>query len=238
MPAAASIIPTRTIGEGRRGLKSTQQGGRDMEIKRIGDDHIVFLHDGIASARPMMLIAVGCVAVVALATLFGGSWLSLIVVLVVGGFLLSMLWRASARTAAVLDRERGALAITHTRGGKIVGEEDVPFAEISQVIVEPAAGGSGKAASQSLLLRPAVLASDRIVPLTYRAFESGRRPIEAAEAIRDFLRLPLDDLIEGSVAVLARNGDRVQPAVRLARLGLGLGRLEAAAMVARLRKDG
>ena len=78
----------------------------------------------------MMWIAVACVAVLALATLFGGSWLSLIVVLVVGGFILSMLWHASARTAAVFDSEKGTLAITHTRGGKIVGEEDVPLAGV------------------------------------------------------------------------------------------------------------
>jgi hypothetical protein len=209
-----------------------------MEIKRIGDDHIVFLHDGIASARPMMLIAVACVAIIALATLFGGSWLSLFVVLVVGGFILSMLWNASARTAAVFDRERGTLAITHTRGGKIVGEEDVPLADISGVIIEPATGGGGVTAGQHLSLRPSVLAGERIVPLTYRAFESGRRPIEAAEEVRDFLGLAQADLFEHSVAVLARHGDRLQPAVRLARLGLGLDRVEAAEMVTRLRKDG
>lgn len=209
-----------------------------MEIKRVGADHIVFLHDGIASARPMMLIAVACIAIVALMTLFGGSWLSFIVVLVVGGLILSMLWRASARTAAVFDRERGTLAITHTRGGKIVGEEDVPLAGISQVIVEPATGGGGKAAGQSLSLRPCVLAGDRIVPLTYRAFESGQRSIEAAETIREFLGLPQVDLFEESVRTLARHGDRIQPALRLARLGLCLDRLQAAEMVTRFMKGG
>jgi len=208
-----------------------------MEIKRIGADHIVFLHDGIASARPMMWIAVACIAVVALLTLFGGSWLSLIVVLVVGGTILSMLWRGSARTAAVFDRERGTLAITHTRGGAIVGEEDVPIADIAQVLVEPATGGPGVTAGQHLSLRPSLLAGDRIVPLTYGAFESGNGPIETAEEIRRFLRLPEGDLMKGSVEALARHGDRVQPAVRLARLGLGLDRLEAPAMVTRLRKE-
>jgi hypothetical protein len=208
-----------------------------MEIKRIGADHIVFLHDGIASARPMMWIAVACIAVVALLTLFGGSWLSLVVVLVVGGTILSMLWRGSARTAAVFDRERGTLAITHTRGGAIVGEEDVPIADIAQVLVEPATGGTGVTAGQHLSLRPSLLAGDRIVPLTYGAFESGNWPIETAEEIRRFLRLPEGDLMKGSVEALARHGDRVQPAVRLARLGLGLDRLEAPAMVTRLRKE-
>jgi len=208
-----------------------------MEIKRIGSDHIVFTHDGIASARPMMWIAVACIAVIALMTLFGGSWLSLIVVLVVVGFILSMLWRASARTAAVFDRERGTLAITHTRGGAIVGEGDVPIADIGRVIVEPSIGGTGVTAGQHLSLRPCVLAGAKIIPLTYNSFESGQRPIEAAETIRDFLDLPQDDLIEGSVEALARHGDRVQPAVRLARLGLGHDRLEAAAMVTRLRKE-
>lgn len=208
-----------------------------MEIKRLGTDHIVFLHDGIASARPMMWIAVGCIAVVTLATLFGGSWLSLIVVLAVGGLMLSMLWQASARTAAVFDRERGILAITHTRGGKIVGEEDVPFGDITKVIVEPSTGGTGVTVGQRLSLRPAVLAGDRIVPLTYRAFEGGNRPIESAGEIRRFLGLPDEDLMEASVNVLAHHGERVQPAVRLARLGLGLDRLQAAEMVTRLRQE-
>lgn len=208
-----------------------------MEIKRLGTDHIVFLHDGIASARPMMWIAVGCIAVVTLATLFGGSWLSLIVVLAVGGLMLSMLWQASARTAAVFDRERGILAITHTRGGKIVGEEDVPFGDITKVIVEPSTGGTGVTAGQRLSLRPAVLAGDRIVPLTYRAFEGGNRPIETAGEVRRFLGLPDDDLMEASVNALARRGERVQPAVRLARLGLGLDRFQAAEMVTRLRQE-
>lgn len=209
-----------------------------MEIKRIGADHIIFLHDGIASGRPMMWIAVACIAVIALMTLFGSSWLSLIVVLVVGGFILSMLWQASARTAAVFDRARGTLAITHTRGGKIVGGDDVRLDDIAQVIVEPATGGTGVTADQHLSLRPSVLVGDKIVPLTYRAFESGKRPIETAEEIRRFLGLPEDDLMAGSVEVLARHGDRAQPAVRLARLGLGLDRLEAAEMVTRLRKGG
>jgi len=208
-----------------------------MEIKRIGSGHIVFTHDGIASARPMMWVAVACIVVIALMTLFGGSWLSLIVVLVVGGFILSMLWRASARTAAVFDRERGTLAITHTRGGKIVGGDDVRLDEIAQVIVEPSTGGSGVTAGQHLSLRPSLLVGDRIVPLTYRAFEFGNRPIETAEEIRRFLGLPENDLMKGSVEVLARHGDRIQPAVRLARLGLGLDRLEAAAMVTRFRGE-
>jgi len=208
-----------------------------MEIKRISADHIVFLHDGVASSRPMVWIALGCVGVVALFALFGGSWLSLIVVLVVGGFLLNMLWHASARTAAVFDRERGTLAVTHTRSGKIVGETDVPLDAISDVIVEPATGGTEVTAGQSLSLRPAVLTGDTIVPLTYRAFESGKRPIEAAEEIRGFLGLADGDLMENSVRALARCGERVQPAVRLARLGLGLDRGQAAEMVTRLREE-
>jgi len=209
-----------------------------MEIKRLGADHIVFLHDGVASGRPMVWIALGCVGVVALFALFAGSWLSLIVVLVVGGFLLSMLWHASARTAAVFDRERGTLAITHTRSGKIVGETDVPLDEIFDVIVEPATGGAEVTAGQNLSLRPSVLVGDRIVPLTYRAFESGKRPIEAALEIRRFLGLTDEALMESSVKALARYGERVQSAVRLARLGLGLDRGEAVEAVNRLREEG
>lgn len=208
-----------------------------MEIKRAGPDCIVFTHDGVASARPILLIAGACIAVVTLAAYLGGSLLSLAIVLVVGGFIVWMLWRSSARTAAVFDRTRGDLAITHTRGGKIVGEADVELADIAQVIVEPAVGGRGTTTARRLSLTPAVLVGDRIVSLTYRAFESGERPIKTAEQIRDFLDLPRDDLITVSVRVLARYGERVQPAVRLARLGLGLGRLEAAEMVTRLRED-
>lgn len=207
-----------------------------MDVKRLGSDHLVFTEDGVASARPMLLIVAGCIAAVAVAAFFGGSFLSLAVVLIVGGFILSMLWCSAARTAAVFDRERGTLAITHTRGGAIVDQDDVALADISQVIVEPSGGGK-RTGTQQLFLRPSVLAGDRIVPLTYRSFEGGGRPVEIAEEIRDFLGLPRVDILHVSVQVLARHGDRIQPVVRLARLGLGLGRLEAAEMVTRLRRD-
>ncbi len=207
-----------------------------MEIKRAGEGQIIFLHDGVASARPMMWIGVGCIAVAAVATFFGGSWLSLIVVLVVGALILSMLRNASARTAAVFDRAHGTVEITHTRGGAIVGEEDVALADIADVIVEPATGGIGMTAGQHLSLRPSLFVGDRLVPLTYHAFESGPRPIEAAAEIRAFLGRARDNLVEDSVTILAQHSDRVQPALRLARLGLGLDRLEAAEMVARLRE--
>jgi hypothetical protein len=208
----------------------------DMDIKRTGPDQLVFSHDGVASARPMLLIAVACVAVVALATLFGGSWLSLIVVLAVGGFLVAMLWRSSALARATFDRARGTLEIVHLRHGAEVGKQEMNLTDIAAVIVQPSTGGSGTTAGRSLALRPSLLVGSTIVPLTYRAFEGGRRPLDAAEEIRRFLGLAEDDLIEASVRVLARHSDRVQPAVRLARLGLGLGRVEAADMVTRLRK--
>ena len=206
-----------------------------MEIKRLGSDHLVFTHDGIASARPLLFIALGCIVAVVIAAFFVGSLLSLVVVLVAGGFILAMLWRSSARTAAVFDRERGTLAITHTRGGVIVDEEDVAIADMSQVIVEPSSGGK-TTGTQHLMLRPSVLAAGRIVPLSYGAFESGERPVEAAETIRKFLGFPPGNIMVESVEALARHGERIQPAVRLARLGLGLSRPEAAAMVKRLRQ--
>lgn len=207
-----------------------------MEIKRLGSDHLVFTHDGIASARPMLLIALGCIAAIVIASFFGGSLLSLVVVFAAGGFILSMLWRSCARTAAVFDRARGTLAITHTRSGAIVGEEDVAIADVTQVIVEPATGGR-TIDGQRLALRPSVLANDRIVPLTYGSFESGERPVEIAEQVRDFLGLPTGNIFEASVEALAHHGERIQPAVRLARLGLGLSRPEAAAMVTRLSRN-
>lgn len=208
-----------------------------MEIKRAGPDQIIFIHDGVASTLPMIWVAIACVAVVAFAALLGGSWFSLIVVLVVGGFILSMLWRSAARTAALFDRSRHVLEITHTRGGTIVGSEDIPLGDISQVIVVPTGGASTPTASRRLSLRPAVVAGDRIVPLTYSAFEGDQHPLAAAEEIGAFLGLPEGDVIRESVAALARHDERIQPAVRLARLGLGLDRQQAAEMVARLRKN-
>ena len=207
-----------------------------MDIKRIGPDHLVVTHDGIAAARPMMWVALACIAAAVVIAFLGGSLASLIVVIVVAGLILSMLWRASARTAAVFDRGLGTLAITHTRGGEIVGEDDVALSDIACVIVEPSAG-SGMVSGQNLSLRPAVLADGRIIPLTYRSFESGPRPVEVANALRQFLGLSDGDLIARSVEALARHDPRIQPAVRLARIGLGLDRHEAAAMVAGLRAE-
>jgi hypothetical protein len=61
--------------------------------------------------------------------------------------------------------------------------------------------------------------------------------MEIARSIRAFLGLPDGDLIDDSLEVLARQ-PRIQPAVRLARIGKGLGRLEALQHVRRLQAAG
>lgn len=204
-----------------------------MEVKHSSEDRLEFHHDGVAGSRRMLWMVSGCVAAVALATLFGGSWISLIIVLAVGAFLVSLLRRSSAISSAVFDRQARTVTVSHSRDGREIEREERTIDEISRVIVE-AAGRSGKT-DRVLDLRPALVVGSTILPLTYRAFVSGDSAVQAATAIRHFLGHAEENLFEDSVAALAKYTDRVNPAVRLARLGMGLGGLEAARYVTRLR---
>lgn len=205
-----------------------------MEIVSREPDRLEFRHDGMAGARPMLLVVVGCVAVVALATASGGAWGTLVVVLAIGTFIAGMLWRSSADTVAVFDRAADAVTIVHKRRGRPFAHTEMPLTGISGVIVE-AAGRSART-DRMLSLRPALVADAKIVPLTWRAFVNGDPPVKAATAIRRFLGHSEEGLFADSVAALARHTGRVNPAVRIARIGMGMGRREAADHVALLRE--
>lgn len=207
-----------------------------METKNPSGDRLEFHHDGVAGSRLMLWIVIGCVVAVALATFLGGSWVSLVIVLVIGAFFIGLLRRSSAVSTAVFDKTAGTVIVTHGRDGKEIEREERPIGEISRVIVE-AAGRSAKI-DRKLELRPALVTGETILPLTFRAFVGGDSAIEAAKAIRRFLGHADDGLFEDSVAAMAKHTDRVNPAVRLARLGMGMGRLEAARYVTRLRDEG
>lgn len=204
-----------------------------MVVTQPADDVFEFRHDGIAAARPMVWIVAACVGAVALAMLWGGSWISLILALAVGGGLVWLLRRSSADSLAVFDRAEGTVRITHSRNGRQVESEELPLAAVSAVIVD--AAGRSRRHDNVLQLRPALVVDAAIVPLTWRAFVSGDTPVDCALEIRRFLGHPVADLYRDSVAALARHTDRVNPAVRIARLGMGLSRIEAAELVTRLR---
>lgn len=205
-----------------------------MIATQISDDRLELNHDGVASARPMLWIVVACVAAVAVAALLQGSFWSLLLVLAVGSLLVALLRRSSAESRAVFDRRAGTVTISHCRGGTEIERIERPLGDISSVIVE--AAGRSRRNDNVLTLRPALLVGTDIVPLTWRAFVSGDSAVDAALAVRRFLGAPEGNLFADSVEALARHSDRTNPAVRIARLGMGLGRREAAELVTRLRK--
>jgi hypothetical protein len=101
------------------------------------------------------------------------------------------------------------------------------------VIVE--AAGRTSRRDRVLNLRPALVIDATVVPLTWRAFGDDKAPLEAALVIRRFLGHTEQQLYEDSIEALAKLSGRVNPAVRIARLGLGLDRIEAAKLVTRLQ---
>ena len=104
--------------------------------------------------------------------------------------------------------------------------------ELEATGVDVAAGGNPR----TLALRPAVVIEKTIVPLTQTDFESGERPKTIATALRLYLGHDDYGLIDDSIAALARFSPRIQPAIRLARLGKGLSRTEAFRLVSSLRE--
>lgn len=204
-----------------------------MEVKQASEDCLEFHHDGVAGSRLMLWIVGGCVAAVAIGTLFGGSWVSLIIVLVFGAFFIILIRRSSAVSTTVFDTKAGTVTVSHRRGDQEIEREERPIGEISRVIVE--AAGRSRKHDKTLKLRPALVTGSTILPLTYRDFISGDSAVEAAIAIRRFLGHAEDNLFKDSVAALVKYTDRVNPAVRLARLGMGLKGLEATRYVTRLR---
>lgn len=204
-----------------------------MRTEQRPDGSLEFRHDGIAGVRPMLFAVIACVAAVALATLWGGSFASLGLVLAVGAFFAVLLYRSSADSRALFDPAAGTATIVHARAGRELERSQLALTEIDRVIVE-AASRSGRP-DNVLKLRPALVAGGRIVPLTFRTFVAGKAPLEAAAAIRRRLGHDEAHLLEDSVKALATLTGRTNPAVRIARLGLGMGRLAAARHVTKLR---
>lgn len=204
-----------------------------MEVSSTSGDRLEFRHDGIARSRPLQWIIIGCVILVAIATLLGGSFGALVVVIVFGAVLVALIRASSAQSTAVFDLGNKVVTISHVRPGKPAERAQWPLSEISRVIVE-AAGRSARR-DRVLNLRPALVIGTTIVPLTWRAFGDDKAPFDAALAIRRFLGHAEPGLFEDSIEALAKLSGRVNPAVRIARLGLGLNRREAANLVTRMQ---
>lgn len=203
-----------------------------MRLERENETRIVIVDDPRSFSR---WIAVGLAAIVLVVILAGQSFFDSVLALLAAVAIWFALRYSSVQTEAVFDAAEGRYRIRQQRHGKEVLSYDGALAEIEGVIVE-AAWRSGRV-DRVLKLRPALVVGARPLPLTFATFMSGEQPRRIALALRDFLGLPESDLIEDSLRVAARDPDRVNPAVRLARLGKGLSRLEAAAYVERLKAE-
>jgi hypothetical protein len=139
-----------------------------MQVRSISEDRLEFQHDGIAGARPLQWVIIGCVVLVAMATAFGGSFGAVVVVGVFGVVLVALIRASSAQSTAVFDLGNDAVTITHVRPGKPAERAKWPLGDVSRVIVE--AAGRTSRRDRVLNLRPALVIDATVVPLTWRAF--------------------------------------------------------------------
>ncbi|MCC2110796.1 MAG: hypothetical protein KDJ16_02035 [Hyphomicrobiales bacterium] len=205
-----------------------------MDLRRDGTERLIFRHDGERTTR-MFVAVIGGIIVFALFIWFLSGTTSPLPILATLGLALGFFWlvrRTQTESIAIFDLENGAFGLRHSRRGQVVEEIEVPLTAIEAVIVDVAAGGNPR----TLALRPAVVIEKTIVPLTQTDFESGERPKTIATALRLFLGHDDYGLIDDSIAALARFSPRIQPAIRLARLGKGLSRTEAFRLVSSLRE--
>lgn len=202
-----------------------------MELQRP-DPQRLLLHDDPAGF--LRWTAFGLAAAVLLVLLLGSLGTGLLALLAAGVLWLA-LRHAAVATEAVFDKAEGRFRVTRRRAGREIERHEGGLGEIEGVIVEAAA--RARRVDRRLKLRPALVVGGRPLPLSFASFESGEPPRRTALVLRDFLGLPESDLIEDSLRVAARDPDRVNPAVRLARLGQGLSHAEAAARVRQLKRE-
>ncbi len=207
-----------------------------MQLLRESDDRLRMRDDPAGFSRRLGFVLAALVAAVLLAVLLGdGSLLGGGLALVVAAGLWLALKRSEIATEAVFDRAAGRWSLRQLRDGREISRREGPLDAIEDVVVQ--ASGRSQRVDRRLALRPALVVGERPLPLTYAHYARGERAPEIARTLRDFLGLPEGDLMEASLRVAARDPLRVNPAIRLARLGKGLDRGEAARLVKRLRAE-
>lgn len=203
-----------------------------MQIERPHETRLVIRDLPARFSRP---VGLGLAAMVLLVLLAGQSiWAGLGALLVAGGIWQGLRY-TEVETEALFDLAADRYQVSRRRRGTEIFRQEGRLADVEGVIVEAAA--RSRKVERQLELRPALVVGGRPLPLSFAGFASGAAPRETALALRRFLGLPETDLIEDSLRVAARDPHRINPAIRLARLGEGLSRREAAARVRRLKAE-
>ncbi|HSM42289.1 MAG TPA: hypothetical protein VK862_16175 [Afifellaceae bacterium] len=200
-----------------------------MELKQISPDSYEFSDRDRRLTRLVRLFLSAIVIIVLVnALVTGAAWPVAVVLVVAAGF-----WKLAdyvdVDSHAVFDRAANSFHIVQTRRGKPVLDRREPLDRIEAVVI--AADSRSSASDNTVKTRPVVVIDGLSVPLTFASFKAGPAATDIAERLREFLGSPATDLIEDSIRQALRGPAGVGPAVRLARLGKGLGRLEAAAYV-------
>lgn len=203
-----------------------------MQLEQPSRTRLLVRDDPTKFSRWVGLALAGMLLLVLVA---GDSFWSALLALIAAAAIWYALRRAEVSTEAVLDRDADRWQVSQRREGKEVSRREGRLVDIEGVVVEAAA--RSERVERRLKLRPALVVGGRPLPLTFATFSTGQEPRDIALALRKFLGLPESDLIEDSLRVAARDPLRVNPAIRLARLGKGLSRREAAAHVRRLKAE-
>ncbi len=205
-----------------------------MELKQISPHSYEFSDSDRRLTRLIRLFLAAIVILVVVNALFtGAAWPVAVILLAAAGF-----WKLAdyvdVDSRAVFDRAGNSFHIVQTRRGKPVLDRREPLDRIEAVVV--AADSRSSATDNTVKTRPVVVIDGLSVPLTFASFEAGPAATDIAERLREFLGVAGGDLMEDSIRQALRGPAGVGPAVRLARLGKGLGRLEAAAYVRGIEK--
>jgi len=200
-----------------------------MKLERESPERIKFSHSGRTFTRLIRYFLIAIVLMVIFGSFFSGQIASVLIVLLVAGLFWKLADYVNVESHATFDHRENRLHVVQSRAGTKLIDRSESLDAIENVVIQ-SSSRSG-AADDTLKTRPALVIMGETVPLTFASFASGRQPTDIALELRSFLKLPESDLIEDSIVQALKGPVGTGPAVRLARLGKGMGRLEAAGYV-------
>lgn len=200
-----------------------------MKLERVSPDRIEISDSGAGFTRYLRYFLIAVVLVVVTGSLFNGNIMPILLVLVAAGLFWKLADHVNVDSQAAFDRQAARFYLNQTRGGKPVAQLDEAVDRIENVIIE--AAHRSRTSDETVTTRPALVIGGETVPLTFASFKSGPQASEIAQALRQFLSLPETDLIDDSIRQALAGPAGTGPAVRLARFGKGMGRIDAARYV-------
>lgn len=206
-----------------------------MKLQQITPDRFEFSDAGGKLTAYIHYFLIAATALVVIDAIATGSFAPVVVVLIVATGFSKLAGYVEVDSHASFDRDAGEFYLRQTRRGKLIEERTMALDAIENVVIE--ADHRHKANDNVVKTRPAVVIEGQSVPLTFASFLGGPVATETAQTLRRFLDLPDTDLIDDSIRQALKSPVGTGPAVRLARLGKGLGRLDAAAYIRSFQKQ-